>query len=221
MTVSMEDAQMSKVRELFSSVDKSYVSTLPRFVYEGKIVVVHSLLETEHALHALYKTTNIVGIDTETRPAFRKGVHHKVALLQVSSLDICFLFRLSMIGMPPSLVAFLEDSNMLKVGLSLKDDLAQLRQRHDFSPAGFLDLQPYAKEMGISDMSLQKLYANVFRYRISKSAQCSNWEAEELSETQKRYAATDAYTCLQLYQELSALRVGKQFVIKEFSHLSV
>lgn len=212
----MEGVQMPKVRELFVSVDKGYVSTLPRFVYEGRIVVVHSLLETERALQALYKTTSVVGVDTETRPVFRKGVRHKVALLQVASPDICFLFRLSMIGLPPSLVAFLEDPNMLKVGLSLKDDLSSLRQRQDFTPAGFLDLQPYVKEMGISDMSLQKLYANVFGMRISKSAQCSNWEAETLSETQKRYAATDAYTCLQLYKELSALRADRQFVVNEF-----
>ena len=206
---------MLDIKELHTSIDKAFVSTLPRFVFEGKIVVVQSSLEIQKAVDAIYKSTRIVGIDTETRPAFKKGVRHKVALLQVSTDEICFLFRLSMTGLTPELVCLLEDQNILKVGLSLNDDIPLLKERQNFTPNGFVDLQPYVKEMGITDMSLRKLYANVFHKKISKTAQCSNWESDILSPSQKAYAATDAYACLHLFQELSKLRETGEYIIIE------
>ena len=108
------------------------------------------------------------------------------------------------------------DKSVLKVGLSLKDDFLMLRRRDaSFVPGGYIDLQDYAKQMGILDMSLQKLYANVFHMRISKSAQLSNWEADTLTESQKVYAATDAYTCIQLYNELKTLKDSRNFQLIE------
>ena len=149
----------------------------------------------------------MIGIDTETRPSFRKGVVHKVALLQASTEDICFLFRLNIIGMTQELADFLSNPNTHKVGLSLKDDFHQLALLSSkFTPDGFIDLQPFAHEMGIEDMSLQKLFANLFRQRISKSQQLSNWEADVLDDKQKLYAATDAYACILIYKELLRLR---------------
>lgn len=206
---------MLDIKELQTSVNKDFIATLPRLVFEGKIVVVQSTSEIQKAVDAIYKSAHIVGIDTETRPAFKKGVRHKVALLQISTDEICFLFRLSMTGLVPELVRLLEDKNILKVGLSLKDDIPLLKERKDFIPAGFVDLQPYVKEMGIEDMSLRKLYANVFHKKISKTAQCSNWESDVLTPSQKLYAATDAYACLHLYQELSALRKTGNYIIIE------
>lgn len=205
----------TEVRELFVKTEKSFASSLPRFVFEGKIVVVQSGREVERALDFIYDTARIVGIDSETRPSFRKGEIHKVALLQVSTEEVCFLFRLCMTGLTPSLVRFLSDDGLLKVGLSLTDDFMQLRRRQDFTPAGFVDLQHFVREMGIQDISLQKLYANVFRMRISKQAQRSNWERDVLTDSQKVYAATDAYTCLQLYNELSRLREQGNYVLLE------
>lgn len=125
---------------------------------------------------------------------------------------MCFLFRLNEMGFPACLSQLLADTEVLKVGLSLKDDFLMLKRRDpSFVPGGYIDLQPYAKAMGIEDMSLQKLYANVFHMRISKSAQLSNWEADVLTESQKVYAATDAYTCIQLYKELKQLKESNKF----------
>lgn len=115
---------------------------------------------------------------------------------------------------PPCLIDLLSDPAVLKIGLSLKDDFLMLRHRvPTFQPAGFIDLQDYVKEMGIEDMSLQKLYANVFGMRISKSARLSNWEADALSESQQVYAATDAVTCISLYKELQRLNENRAFRI--------
>lgn len=192
-------------KTLFVKTEKAYIPQLERFLYEGRIEVIQGEAEAERAVRVL-RSADIVGIDTETRPSFSKGVSHKVALLQASTRDICFLFRLCMMGLPKCLVDWLSDPEALKVGLSLKDDFLMLRHREEFLPAGYVELQKYAAEMGIKDMSLQKLYANVFHKRISKNARLSNWEADVLTDTQKKYAATDAYTCIQLYEELKHLR---------------
>ena len=201
------------MRDLHIKTDKNLIHELPRFVFEGRIIVIQSEAETVRAVKAL-RCSPILGIDTETRPTFRRGETHKVSLLQIADEHICFLFRLNEIGFPQPLVNLLADRQVLKVGLSLHDDFMMLRKRNEqFTPKNFIDLQDFVKEMGIEDMSLQKLYANVFRKRISKSARLSNWEADVLSESQKQYAATDAITCIQLYKELKELKESGEYIL--------
>ena len=203
------------MRQLFIKTSKSFISPLPRFAFQGRIYVIKSESEAIRAVEVL-RQSPILGIDTETRPSFRKGESHKVALLQVANEELCFLFRLNETGFLPCLSQLMADKSVLKVGLSLKDDFLMLRRRDaSFVPGGYIDLQDYAKQMGILDMSLQKLYANVFHMRISKSAQLSNWEADTLTESQKVYAATDAYTCIQLYNELKTLKDSRNFQLIE------
>ena len=201
------------MRELHIKTDKNLIHELPRFVFEGRIIVIQSEAETVRAVKAL-RCSPILGIDTETRPTFRRGETHKVSLLQIADEHICFLFRLNEIGFPQPLVNLLADRQVLKVGLSLHDDFMMLRKRNEqFTPKNYIDLQDFVKEMGIEDMSLQKLYANVFRKRISKAARLSNWEADVLSESQKLYAATDAITCIQLYKELKELKESGEYIL--------
>lgn len=202
------------MKTLFRSTPKQYISTLPKAEFQGKIVIIHSQREVQAAVEFLKKQT-IVGVDTETRPSFRRGLTYQVALLQISTLDICFLFRLNMIGLPAELAQLLESPEILKIGLSLKDDISLLKRRAQFKPQGFIDLQDFVKTMGIEDMSLQKLYANVFGEKISKSAQLTNWENTVLTESQKKYAATDAYTTLRIYLELNELKQNGSYKIIE------
>lgn len=200
---------------LRKSTSKSEIAALPRFFFEGPTHVIISENEAIRAVSALEKH-KILGIDTETRPSFKRGISHRVALLQIASFDACFLFRLNRMGLPECLVRLLERKDILKIGLSLKDDFLMLHGRSDFTPQGIVELQEYVKAMGISDMSLQKIYANIFGKRISKSARLSNWEADSLSEAQQIYAATDAYACLQLYTELEKIKAnGYQIIDKE------
>ena len=199
------------MQELFVRTDKILIPTLPRYTFEGRIIVIQSENEANRAV-AFLRTKKIVGIDTETRPSFRRGQQHKVALIQIATPDICFLFRLNYMGFPDSLIKLLEDTQIAKVGLSLKDDIHQLEQRHPgFNPQNFIDLQQIATRMGIEDMSLAKLFANFFRQRISKNAQLSNWEADALDEKQRVYAATDASACLLLYSRMQELVSNKQY----------
>ena len=142
-------------KTLFNKYDKAKIPTLPRVVFEGRIVVVLNEHEAEKAVRYLLSQP-ILGVDTETKPSFRKGSQHAVSLLQVSSHDICFLFRLNLLGMSPSVKRLLEDRTVPKIGLSWHDDLMMLHRLGDFEPGNFIDLQHHVKEIGVEDLSLQK-----------------------------------------------------------------
>ena len=193
------------MKTLYSKYDKTKIGSLPRVIFDGRIIVVLSEREAEEAVEYLLKA-DILGFDTETRPVFKKGRQRKVALLQVSTNDTCFLFRLNRIGLCPAVKRLLETEEVVKVGLSWQDDLMALHRRGEFKEAGFIDLQHHMRELGIEDMSLAKLYANFFGERISKREQLSNWEADVLSQKQMDYAATDAWACIQLYNEYQHLK---------------
>ncbi|MDO5482976.1 MAG: 3'-5' exonuclease [Bacteroidaceae bacterium] len=193
--------------------EKKDIQNLPRALFEGRIIVIFSEAEADKAVDYLM-AQKILGVDTETRPSFKKGQIHQVSLLQISTNDTCFLFRLNQIGLPDSLIKLLEDCGTTKVGLSLQDDLRQLNQRRNFTPGSFIELQKEVREIGIEDMSLQKIYANLFQQKISKNQQLSNWEADTLSPAQQLYAATDAWACLQIHEEVMKLKRDKNYVLE-------
>ena len=198
-----------------NKVTKSEIALMPKIQFSGRIFVIYTENEVNKAIEFL-KTQQIVGVDTETRPSFKRGMTHKVALLQIATSDTCFLFRLNRIGMPISLQEFLM-SDTLKVGLSLKDDFAMLRRREDVhaEEGNWIELQDYVGRFGIEDRSLQKIFANLFGKKISKAQRLSNWETETLSESQINYAATDAWACVEIYNCLSELeRLGNYEVIQ-------
>ncbi len=201
-------------KTLFNKYDKAKIPTLPRVVFEGRIVVVLNEHEAEKAVRYLLSQP-ILGVDTETKPSFRKGSQHAVSLLQVSSHDICFLFRLNLLGMSPSVKRLLEDRTVPKIGLSWHDDLMMLHRLGDFEPGNFIDLQHHVKEIGVEDLSLQKLYANFFGERISKRERLTNWETDVLNDKQKMYAALDAWACIMLYEELVRLEETGDYEIVE------
>ena len=171
--------------------------------------------ETEKAVEYLLKQP-ILGFDTETKPAFKKGVSHKVALLQVATYDTCFLFRLNHTGLTPAIKKLLEDKNVKKVALAWHDDILSLHKRGDFNPGTFVELQQLMPTIGIEDKSLQKLYANFFGKKISKRQQLSNWDADVLNDKQKSYAATDAWACIKLYEEFKRLRDTNDYELQEY-----
>ena len=189
---------------LVNKFDKKDINNLPVVQFEGRIIVVLSPGETEKAVDYLL-SQDILGVDTETRPSFKKGAQYAVSLLQVATHDCCFLFRLNYTGLTPALIRLLEDTRVPKIGLSWHDDLLSLGKRAAFKPGKFIDLQQLVGEIGIEDRSLQKLYANFFHQKILKRQQLSNWERDVLDEKQKVYAATDAWACIMLYEELMRL----------------
>lgn len=193
---------MKKV--IYNKYDKALISSLPVAEFKGRTIVIMSAGETEKAVNYLLSQP-MLGVDTETRPSFRKGEIHKVALLQVSTPDTCFLFRLNRTGITPAIQRLLENTTVPMIGLSWHDDILSLQRRKEFTPGQFIDLQNLVGQIGIEDLSLQKIFANIFGQKISKRQQLTNWDADVLNEKQKRYAATDAWACLQLYKEIGRL----------------
>ena len=192
------------MKTLYDKFDKKIIQSLPKVEFEGRVVVIQTEGEAKRAVDYLLQFPHL-GIDTETRPNFKPGGMNPVALLQVATYDVCFLFRLNRFGLPDSLVQLLTAEGVKKVGLSLHDDWSQLRRRKDFQPVNYVELQDYVKPLGVRDMSLQKLYANFFGQKISKAQRLTNWEADVLTDAQKRYAATDAWSCLKLYDIITEL----------------
>ncbi|WP_165023948.1 MULTISPECIES: 3'-5' exonuclease [unclassified Dysgonomonas] len=186
---------------MVSTITKEQISGLPQESFAGRIIVVQTENEAEKACQYLEKYDSI-GFDTETRPAFRKGVSHKIALMQLSTNDTCFLFRLNHIGLPDCLANILTNPAIKKIGLSLKDDFSAIHKRKPLAPENFIDLQDFVKYYGIEDNSLQRIYGILFEKRISKGQRLSNWETEILSDAQKKYASLDAWACLKIYNEL-------------------
>ena len=184
-----------------TKITKDEVNLLPVVIFEGKITVVDDVSKIDPAIDELRRSA-VVGLDTETKPSFTRGTHHKVSLVQISTLDHCFLFRLNKTNFPQALADFLSDENVMKIGLSLRDDFSGLNKHHIFKPANFVDIQSIAQSYGILELSLQKIYAILFNKKISKSQRLSNWESPELTEQQQRYAATDAWASLQIYLQL-------------------
>ncbi len=182
-------------------ISKEELAEMPVVSFPGQIVLVDSAAVAHSALRALSAEKAVV-FDTETRPSFRKGSRHKVALMQLSTQERCFLFRLNKIGICAELKRFLENPGILKIGLSVHDDFNAIRRSEEFEPAGFIDLQSEVRAFRIKDISLQKIYGIVFGERISKGQRLTNWEADTLSEAQQCYAALDAWACLRLYDHL-------------------
>lgn len=202
------------MRILYSKFNKEAIHELPQVLFTGRIIVITSEKKAEKAVDFLLKQS-ILGVDTETRPVFRKGQSYKVSLLQVATHDTCFLFRLNILGITPSIKRLLENTETKMIGLSWHDDLLALHKRSDFKKGNFIDLQDIIGDLGIKDLSLQKLYANIFRQKISKRQRLTNWNNETLSEKQKQYAATDAWACIQLYEEIMRLKESGDYQLVE------
>lgn len=183
------------------AIDKTEVNALPLVTFPGKVVVIDSFFQLKAAVEVL-RNAELVGFDTETRPSFKKGEHHKVALIQLSTSDTCFLFRVNKIGVPAVLADYLSDASCVKIGLSTQDDFRQLSKVTSAKPAGFVELQKMVGRYKISDISLQKIFAILFGQKISKSQRLTNWECDSLSESQQRYAAIDAWACVKIYKRL-------------------
>ncbi len=187
-----------------TSITKTELAELPAETFDRHITVVDTQEAIDAAADVLARA-RVIGFDTETKPSFKRGEHHRVALLQLSTPDECFLFRLNIIGMPARVAAILEDENLVKIGLSIHDDFINLRKICRLEPKGFVELQDYVKTFNISDNSLSRIYGILFDKRISKGQRLSNWEAPVLTSHQQEYAALDALACITIYDYLQTV----------------
>jgi ribonuclease D len=163
------------------------------------LVTTHEQLK--EALKEIYKH-KVLGFDTETKPAFRKGEYNSVSLLQIAVEGIVYIIRLNLTGFTRELTRLFGDPSILKVGISIRDDIKELKKLREFEPDGIIELNTIAKSLEVKHEGVRNLSAVFLNIRISKTQQTTNWEREELNEKQLRYAATDAWVCLEIYNKL-------------------
>ncbi|WP_302355723.1 3'-5' exonuclease [uncultured Alistipes sp.] len=198
---------MSTENRFIDKISNEQTALLPAIEFRGEIRIVENERDIAAACKYLAEQP-VIGFDTETRPSFRPGVTFRVSLLQLSSPEVCYLFRLNRIPLDKAILQLFENKRLLKVGADVAGDLRSLRQIRHFRDAGFIDLQAIAPEWGIAEKSLRKLSAIVLGQRVSKAQRLSNWEAATLTDKQQLYAATDAWVCTRIYDRL--LRTPKK-----------
>ncbi len=182
-------------------IDKEIIDQMPIVRFEGEVVIVNHQYQLRDAM-AYLNRQKVVGVDTEARPSFHKGEHFPTSLLQVSTRERCYLFQLSQIGFPQQLADFFSNQSIIKVGLAFKDDLRGLQRLRPFVPNKCVDVQKLVNDYGIMDLGLQKIFAIIFGKKISKAQQLTNWANTFLSVEQARYASTDAWATLLIYERL-------------------
>lgn len=192
---------MKKTNRFPSRISKEEVNAMPLAAFKGDVCIINNQQTLDDAVQYLQQQ-DIIGIDTETRPTFNRGEHHTTALLQVATKQRCYLFQLMQTGFTDSLADIFSNPDITKIGLAFKDDLNGLKELNPFTPNNCIDLQKIVPTYGILDLGLQKIFAIVFKRKISKVQQLTNWEQPNLTKRQALYAATDAWATLLIYLEL-------------------
>jgi len=178
------------------------INELPLGAFEGAIELVE---DAKHLAKAFEEINDypMVGFDTETKPVFVRGHQNKVALMQIATNEKVFLIRINHTGIQPEIIRFLENEDILKAGVALRDDIKALQRLKRFEPKGVVELADLAKKAGLEIEGVKRLAGLLLGFRISKSVQTSNWEAPSLNEKQISYAATDAWVCLEIFKKLT------------------
>ena len=180
-------------------ISKEALNALPLIHWEGgRIEILNTIEAMEDAVERL-KGKSPLGFDVETRPSFNKGDYYPPALIQIGDADCVYLFRICKTKTLAPLIPILKSDNMLKSGVGIKDDVKELQAMEAFKPAGFVEVTKITKKLGYENRGLRALAGLLLKGRISKAAQVSNWEREELSQKQILYAATDAWISRELY----------------------
>lgn len=192
---------MTTVNNFTDKISNEEAAQLPAIEFGGQIRIIDQERDIVEACKVL-AAEPVIGFDTETRPSFRPGVTFRVSLLQLSTPKVCYLFRLNRIPLAKPILQLLENREVLKIGADVAGDLRSLRQIRHFRDGGFVDLQAIAPRWGIGEKSLRKLSAIVLGQRVSKAQRLSNWEATTLTDKQLIYAATDAWVCIRIYEQL-------------------
>lgn len=180
-------------------ISKEAINKLPLRAYKGEVEVIRDPARVATAVGEITRE-RLVGFDTESRPAFRKGESYPPALLQFAGAEKAWLFQLRHLPEGIDWIApVLGSSKILKVGVALHEDIRRLKEEYDFKAKGFVELGDFTQKVGIVNTGLRSLAGIFLHFRISKGAQVSNWNRNDLTEAQIRYAATDAWVARELY----------------------
>ena len=193
--------QLPGAEEVRISITVEEINNLPLKTFNGKTYVISNPDQLGKIVREI-ESHEVVGFDTETRPSFKKGQVFQVSLLQLAIPHKVFLIRLNHTGVTEELAGLFSNPRIIKAGVGIRDDLKALQKLRGFDPVNCYDLSTLAKQAGLQVESVKKLTALLLGFRISKSAQTSNWEVAIFTQKQIEYAATDAWVCLELFKKL-------------------
>lgn len=190
------------------SIEKEEINKLPKAWFEGTTHVIVNEDQYQQAIAKL-RGQKLLGFDTETRPAFRKGEVYDISMLQLATENEAFLFRLHMYPLQKEVVDILANETIIKAGVAVRDDIKGLKKLAPHEASGFVELADLAKKLGIKQLGLRSLTAMILDQRLSKKNKLTNWEQKSLNTEQLGYAATDAWLGLRLYQRMRELIVAE------------
>ncbi|MCU8092565.1 3'-5' exonuclease domain-containing protein 2 [Shewanella sp. SM20] len=190
---------------LTTRIDDIELAALAAFEFQHVRIEVVEPSEFNTVL-ALLQAEQVLGFDTETRASFERGVQHPLSLIQIATVDTCYLFQHAILGEQfTQLKALLEDETILKVGVGLRSDAHALRRQWGINVASTLDLNWALAQLGAEkEMGTRQLVAALLGVRIDKPKKVtlSNWQLVPLSSAQIHYAAADALAALKCFNAL-------------------
>ena len=190
--------------EIPRTISREAMVELPVWRYGGEVVVVETPRDLDRAWEDLAQET-AVGWDTETRPAFRRGEVHLPCLVQAATARAVYLFQLPKMDFSGVLGGLFAEPGIVKAGISVADDLRQLKKLFEFEEKAIVDLGKVAHRHGLKQTGLRNLAGIFLGFRVPKGTKTSNWAAPRLSPQQVTYAATDAWACRELYLRFEGL----------------
>jgi ribonuclease D len=195
---------MATLESIPRAITREEIAALPIRRYDGEVNVVTTLAELERAIDDI-RAEGVVGFDTETRPAFRKGESYLPCLIQIATARRVHLLQLSRLNCSAAAAELLGSGAIVKAGIGLGYDLGRLKLLFPFDAAGVLDLGVVAKRHGLQQSGVRNLAGIFLGFRIPNGAGTSNWAAPRLTAQQIGYAATDAWACRELYLRFESL----------------
>lgn len=194
---------MTDITKYQGKITKDEIMALPLRAWEGETNLIHKKEQVPAALEALAAET-VLGFDTESRPAFRKGKYYPPSLIQLATRHTVYIFQISKLEIPQELCDILASKDIIKSGVAVRDDIKDLQRLKDFPEAGFVDLGVVAQDLKLETHGLRNLAAKFLGFRISKGARCTNWAAPRLTKQQIAYAATDAWVSREIYMAMES-----------------
>src|SRR3954469_15986443 len=167
-------------------ISREAMLELPVGRYEGEVCLVETPEHLERARKDLLQET-VVGFDTETRPAFRKGESYHPSLFQAATARAVYLFQLRHSSAFPLLTELLSERRIVKAGVAVADDLRTLKHVFPFAENSVVDLGTIARRAGYTQTAVRNLAGIIIGIRIPKGTKPSTWAAQVLTQQQINY----------------------------------
>nr|WBF70806.1 putative 3'-5' exonuclease [Megavirus caiporensis] len=151
-----------------------------------------------------------IGFDTET---FMTGQTEKISIIQISTINVDLIVQVNIMdSLPTELIRLLSDFEIIKVGVSIVDDMISI-QKYFANPLiqSVLDLSDLSKDIfdnlgNKNNIGLKTLAAVTMNIYLPdkdlSEIKKSNWNAETLTQKQIEYAVTDSYISLIIYYKM-------------------